>query len=151
MQQVFPCLAVLVVGCVLLQPTVSSADSCVMYHKRAPVKGVCGCVSNVAGDKLKNVEITLARDGDSVLFNTRSDSKGSFSFGSIPEGNYTLHIKASGYREVQRDLRVSRSEKQCEPTIDVKLGLRVCDTGTYVKGVDKPSDLDAGFRNGRDR
>lgn len=143
-RRLFVCLEVLAIGCVLLWRTVSGADSCLMYHKRATVNGVCGSVANIAGEKLSDAEITLTGEGGTVLFDTKSDSRGSFSFRSTPEGNYRLHVKATGYREAQRDLRVSHSdENKCKPKIDVKLGFRVCDTGTYIRGVDKPSDLDA--------
>lgn len=146
MQRLSLCVKLLAVGLVLLQPIVSRPDSCVKYHKRAPVKRVCGRVVNVLGEKLKEAEITLTDERNSVLFNRKTDGEGSFSFGSIPEGDYTLHIKAPGYHEAQRALRVSHSNaKGCKPKIDVTLGLVVCDTGTYIKGVDKPSDLDADF------
>jgi hypothetical protein len=111
------------------------------------VKGVCGNVANIVREKLDNVEITLTDEGKTVLFNTKSDSNGSFSFPLIPEGSYTLHVKAPGYREARRDLHVSRSAHQgCKHKIEVTLGFRVCDTVTYIKGVDRPSDLEADFQ-----
>ena len=138
----------LVIASALLGCSVAShADSCVMLHKRAPVRAVCGRVINIAGEKLNNVDLTLTGEAGSVLFTTRSDTKGLFSFGSIPKGDYTLHAKAPGYRVAERELRITNTgENKCSPTIDVKLGFRVCDTGTHIKGVDKPSDLDSEFR-----
>ncbi len=71
---------------------------------------------------------------------------GSFSFGSIPKGGYTLHVEATGYYVAEREIRVtSGDEEKCSPKIEVTLGLKVCDTGIYIKGVDKPSDLDSQF------
>jgi hypothetical protein len=148
MQRLFFCLQCLVIGCALLECSVAAhADSCVMFHKRAPVRAVCGRVINIAGEKLNNVDLSLTGETGSVLFTTRSDAKGSFSFGSIPQGDYTLHAKAPGYRAAEREIRVTNTdEEKCSPKIDVTLGFRVCDTGTKVKGVDKPSDLDSEFR-----
>jgi hypothetical protein len=147
MQKLFFRLHCLVIGCTLLECSVASyADSCVMFHKRAPVRAVCGRVNNIAGEKLNNVDLTLAGETGSVLFTTSSDIKGSFSFGSIPKGDYTLHAEAPGYRVAEREIRVTNTdEKKCSPKIDVTLGFRVCDTGVRVKGVDKPSDLDSEF------
>jgi hypothetical protein len=71
-----------------------------------------------------------------VLFTTRSDSKGSFSFGSIPKGDYTLHVKAPAYRTAEREIRVTNSdEEKSLPKIDVTLGFRRCEASTHVKGV----------------
>ena len=137
----------LVVVCLLVQSLGSFADTCVKYHKRAPVRAVCGRVTNILGEKVKDAEITLTGDNDSVIFHTKSDDKGFFSFGSTPKGNYTLHVNAPGWQEAQRDLEVTDKDgKKCKPQIDVGLGLRFCSTGVYVKGVDKPSDLDPDFR-----
>jgi hypothetical protein len=147
MQRLFSHLQCLVIAVALLECSLAShADSCVMFHKRAPVKALCGRVINIAGEKLNDVEITLTGETGSVLFTTRSDIKGPFSFGSISKGNYTLHAKVPGYRVAQREIRVTNTdEEKCSPRIDVTLGFGACDTGTHVKGVDKPSDLDSEF------
>ena len=148
MQSLFFQLQCLIIGCALLECSVAShADSCVMFHKRAPMRAVCGHVINIAGEELNNVDLTLTGETGSVLFTTRSDSKGSFSFGSIPKGDYTLHAKVTGYHVAEREIRVTNTgEEKCSAKIDITLGFRVCDTGTHVKGVDKPSDLDSEFR-----
>ena len=145
MQRLFSHLQCLVIGCALLECAVAShADSCVMFHKRASLRAVCGRVINIAGEKLDNVDLTLTGGTGSVLFTARSDARGSFWFGSIPKGDYTLHAKAPGYRAAERGIRVTTAhEKKCSPKIDVTLGLGSCDTGTHVKGVDQPSDLDS--------
>lgn len=67
---------------------VSHADSCVMFHKRAPVQAVCGRIANVAGERLNGVEVTLTDETGSVLFRERSDAKGKFFFGSLPKRDY---------------------------------------------------------------
>jgi hypothetical protein len=82
-----------------------------MFHKRAPVRTVCGRVVNVAGEKLDHVDRTLTGEAGSVLFTTRSDNKGSFSFGAIPKGDYTLHGKAPGYRVAARDIQVTNVDR----------------------------------------
>jgi hypothetical protein len=144
MQRLSFYLRCLVISCALLDCSSSShADTCVLFHKRAPVKAVCGRVINIAGEKLDNVELTLPDETGPVLFTTRSDTKGSFSFGLIPKGDYTLHVIAPGYHVVERQIRVTNTnEKKCSPKIDVRLGFDVCDSGTRVTGVDKLSDLD---------
>jgi hypothetical protein len=151
MQRLFFHLQCLVIGCALLECSVAAhADSCVMFHKPAPMRAVCGRVINIAGETLNQVDLTLTGETGSVLFTTRSDSKGFFSFGSIPKGDYTLHAKVTGYRVAEREIRVTNTgEEKCSPKIDITLGFRVCDTGTYVKGVDKPSDLDSELRKRR--
>jgi carboxypeptidase family protein len=83
-----------------------------------------------------------------VLFTIWSDTKGSFSFSAIPNGDYTLHAEAPGYRVAKREIRVTNTdEEKCSPKIDVTLGFGSCDTGTYIKSVDKLFDLDSEFRH----
>jgi hypothetical protein len=95
-----------------------------MFHKRAPVRAVCGRVTNRAGEKLNNVALTLTGETASVLFTTWSDCKGSFSFSSIPNGDYTLHAETTGHRVAKREIRVTNTdEEKCSPKIDVHLAL----------------------------
>jgi hypothetical protein len=69
MQRLFFHLQCLVIGCALLECSVAAhADSCVMFHKRAPMRAVCGRVINIAGEKLNQVELTLTgRNGIRAL------------------------------------------------------------------------------------
>ena len=119
MQRLFFHLQCLVIGCALLECSVAAhADSCVMFHKRAPMRAVCGRVINIAGEKLNQVELTLTGETGSVLFTTRSDSKGFFSFGSMPKGDYTLHAKATGYHVAEREIRVTNTgEENARPKL----------------------------------
>ena len=145
LSKLLPSLLLLVIGWTALQcPTAVRADSCVKFYKRAPVKAVCGRVTDPAGERLNNVELTLTNRAGSVLFTTRSNRKGQFSFGATPKGDYKLHANLRDYIEVRRDVRVTRSnEKKCSPKIEVVLATSICACGTRVKGVDKPSDLDS--------
>jgi hypothetical protein len=128
----------------LLQAPVSHADTCVLYHKRAAIKAVCGTVIDPTGERLKDVEATLTDENGSVVFSTHSDANGKFSFRLVPKGDYTLNVAAKGYHKVQRDIRVTHMGSQsCHRKITVTLGVSSCDTGTRIKGIDKPSDLDA--------
>ncbi len=134
----------LVIICILLQPSLSHADTCVLYHRRAPVKAVCGTVIDPAGERLKDVEVTLTNTDGSVVFSTHSDAKGNFSLRTVPRGDYTLNVAAEDYHTAHRDIRVTDTGSQsCRRKIEVTLGVTGCDTGTRIKGVDKPSDLDA--------
>jgi Carboxypeptidase regulatory-like domain len=121
MQRRFFHLQCLVIGCALLECSAAShADSCVMFHKRVPMRAVCGRLINIAGEKLNHVELTLSGETGSVLFTTRSDSKGFFSFGSIPKGDYTLHAKVTGYHVAEREIRVTNTgEEKCSPKIAI--------------------------------
>ena len=129
----------LVLGSAFVQcPTVLHANTCVMPSKRAPVKAVCGRVTNPVGEKLNKVELTLSGEAGAVLFTTSSDNEGRFSFGSIPKGDYLLRAKAPrGYVDTQREIRVIKNnQKRCSPKIEVQLGTGDCTTFTYIKGVD---------------
>lgn len=144
MVRLFPISWPLLTACVLLQCSPSNADSCVFYHKRAPVKTVCGTVIDPTGERLTDVELTLTDWKGSLVFRTHSDTKGKFSFRSVPKGDYTLNVAAEGLHKANRDIRVIRTgNRSCHRKIAVTLGVSVCDTGTYIKGIDKPSDLDA--------
>jgi len=140
MPRLFFYLRWLVLGSAFVRcPTVSHADTCVMPYKRAPVKAVCGRVTNPVGEKLNKVDLTLTDEKGAVLFTTSSDNEGRFSFGSISKGDYLLRAKApSGYMDTQREIRVIKSsQKRCSPKIEVRLGTGTCTTFTYIKGVDK--------------
>jgi len=146
MLRLYPFSWPLVIACALFQSSLSDADTCVLYHKRAPVKAVCGTVIDPAGERLKDVELSLTDVKGFVVFSTHSDAEGKFSFRLVPEGDYTLNAAANGYHGVQRDIRVIRTGSQsCHQKIAVTLGVSVYDTGTRIKGIDKPSDLDADF------
>ena len=114
------------------------------------MKAVCGHVINPAGEKLNGVEFDLSDEKGSVVYTIKSDNRGVFRFDSVRKGFYTLHATAHGYSETEREISVIRDDgRNCSPKIEVTLGTSVCSTGTYVKGIDKPSDLDADFRNSR--
>src|SRR5579872_4937847 len=75
----------LVIICILLQPSLSHADTCVLYHRRAPVKAVCGTVIDPAGERLKDVEVTLTNTDGSVVFSTHSDANENSIWSPIPQ------------------------------------------------------------------
>jgi len=139
----FPDICSVVVGFILLQfACVCYADTCSKYHKRAPVKSVCGRITNILGQRPDGVGLTLVTESGSVLSSAQVDNHGKFSFTPVPKGDYTLRATAPGYRTEQRQLSVTRDRtKNCKPTIDVKLGFTTCQGGTYIRGVDKKSDL----------
>lgn len=101
---------------------------------------------DITGQRLKDVELILTDEKGSVVFRTHSDAKGRFSFRLVPKGDYTINAATEGYHKAQRDIRVIRTGSQaCHTKIAVTLGIRYCETGTYIKGIDKPSDLDTDF------
>jgi hypothetical protein len=116
----------------------SHAATCVLPSKRAAVSDVCGRVINPAGERLNGVELSLTSESDSATFAVESDGVGSFSFGPVPKGDYTLHATALHYHGAVRQIRVARSsDKPCTGRIVITLGFDVCDTGVRVKGTDK--------------
>lgn len=146
MPRVFFHLQWLVLGVAFVQcPTILHADECVKFHKRAPVKVVCGRVTNAAGERLNKVDLTLTGETGAVLFTASSDNEGRFLFGSVPKGDYLLRAKGpAGYSEVQREIRVTKNnQKRCSPKIEISLGPGSCSSGTRIKGVDKLSDLES--------
>jgi len=124
--------------------TILHADECVKFHKRAPLKAVCGRVTNEAGERLAKVELTLTGEAGVVLFTASSDNQGRFLFRAIPKGNYLLRATGStGYREVERAIRVTENnQKRCSAKIEISLGPGYCESGTRIKGIDKESDLE---------
>ena len=139
----FPYICSVVVGFILLQSASASyPDTCSKYHKRARVKSVCGRISNILGQRPDGVELTLVTESGSVLSSAQVDNQGKFSFAPVPKGGYTLRATAPWYRTEQRQLSVTRDRtKSCKSSIDVKLGFTTCQGGTYIRGVDKKSDL----------
>jgi hypothetical protein len=132
-----------VIGLMLLNSTGSCyVDTCNKYHKRAPVDSVCGQVTNPLGEAPDGVELTLSQASGSAVFTAKADSKGKFFFGDVPKGDYTLRVLARGYTAEERELRVIRNLRSCKkPQIEVRLSVRSCDGGIYIKGVDKATDL----------
>jgi len=144
MQSLFFHLRCLVIGCALLESSVAShADSCVIFHKRAPVRAVCGKIINELGERPDGVKLTLATASGSALFTAKTDHRGRFAFGPVPKGDYTLRATAPSYLSEQRPIRVTRDrDNACEAMIEVKLGTSSCGGGIYVKGFDKKYDPD---------
>jgi Carboxypeptidase regulatory-like domain len=141
-QRRFSHLQLLVIVCALLEsPVASHADSCVMFHKRAPVRAVCGKIINEVGEPPDGVELTLATESGSSLFTAKTDKRGRFAFGPVPKGDYTLRATAPSYLSEQRPIRVTRDrDNTCKAMIEVKLGTSSCRGGIYVTGIDKQSD-----------
>jgi len=87
--------------------------------------------------------VTLTDETGLVLFRERSDAKGKFFFGSLPKRDYTLHVDAPGYHLVERHLRVTRTNNNVAAQRSMSNSAFGCVTqGTYIKGVNKPGDLD---------
>ena len=74
MLRLYPFSWPLVIAFALLQSPLSAADTCVLYHKCAPVNAVCGTVIDPTGERLKDVELTLTDEKGSVVFSTHSDA-----------------------------------------------------------------------------
>lgn len=130
-------------GCILLQSVAArSIDTCYKYHKRAPVKSVCGRIQDISGARPDGLKLTLVTLNDTVLSTAEIDHNGRFIFGPVPKGDYLLRATAPGYLTLERQLRITRDQyKSCKPRIEMTLGFRSCDGGTYVRGFDKKSDL----------
>lgn len=130
-------------GCILLQSVAAySVDTCYKYHKRAPVKSVCGRIQDISGARPDGLELTLVTLNGSVLSTAQIDHDGKFIFGPVRKGDYLLRATAPGYQKLERELRVTHDQdKSCKPRIEITLGFRSCDGGTYVSGFDKKSDL----------
>ena len=142
-QRLFSQLQCLMIGCALLGCSIAAyADSCVMFHKRAPVRAVCGKIINELGERPEGVKLTLATASGSSLFTAKTDTRGRFDFGPVPKGDYTLRATAPSYLSEQRPIRVTRDrDNTCKAMIEVKLGTSPCRGGIYVKNFDKESDL----------
>ena len=143
MQRLFSHLLFLMVGCALPGcATACYADSCVMFHKRAPVRAVCGQIIDESGERPDGAKLTLAAATGSARFTAKTDTRGRFDFGPVPKGDYTLRATAPSYRSEQRPIRVTRDrDRTCKAAIEVKLGTFSCRGGIYVKYFDKESDL----------
>jgi len=143
MQTRFLLIRSIVITFILLQLVCAChADTCYKHHKRAPVRAVCGRVHNVLGERPNGIELTLSADNSSSRFSAKTDDKGGFVFGPVPKGDYTLRASAPGYTPEERPLRISGDgKKSCTQQINVTLGFRSCDGGTYIRGFDKKSDL----------
>lgn len=143
MQRQFLYIVSLAFGLILLQPVAARAvDECFKYHKHAEVKSVCGRIDNQLGERPDGVELTLVTNSGSVLSSAKVDAKGRFTFAPVPKGDYLLRATAPGYSTEERELRVTHDRDQkCKPRIEVRLGLKVCSGGTYIRGFDKKRDL----------
>jgi hypothetical protein len=96
-------------------------------------------------EPVANIELELTSDAGSPHFSTKSDSKGSFSFRSIPKGDYTLHAEAHGFVKAGRKLRVTVNRRaKCAPKITIRLGIGDdCGSPITIKGFDGPAELES--------
>ena len=77
MQTRFSNIRSVAVGLILLHNAGNCfVDTCYKYHKRAPVKSVCGRVSNALGEPPDGVTLTLLTASGSTLVSVKADKKG---------------------------------------------------------------------------
>lgn len=140
MQICFSRIRSVVIGLILLHTAGNCfVDTCTKYHKRAPVKSVCGRVSNPLGERPDGAELTLLTASGAALLTVKAENNGKFAFGRVSKGDYTLRATAPGYTTEERQIHLTRNQgNSCKQArIEVRLGFRSCDGGIYIKGVEK--------------
>ena len=99
-----------------------------------PVEQISGTVKDENGQALEYVSITLINFG----INTTTDKNGKYQFSNIPEGNYLLSFKLTGYESKTQKINVSNKNK----TFDVTLSESLIQTPVIdVTGSTNPSDI----------
>jgi hypothetical protein len=74
------------------------------------------------GDLLPNVDlILLDRTSGFPLYSTRSNEKGQFDFGQIPEGKYLLKTCIEGFCTIEIEMTVATSAKHSPLRIEIPL------------------------------
>ena len=72
---------------------------------------IVGSVKDPSGLPVAGAEVKLVQPATGVARQTRSSDRGDFSFPSLPPGEYSLTIKAPGFKSVeQTSLKLSASE-----------------------------------------
>ena len=143
-------MSVMAIVFMFLQGTIAVATECVTFSKRAPVKTVTGRVTDPLGEYMADVEVTLTADTSTTHLVTKTDTKGRFHFHSIPRGDYTLVVRATGYLESRRQLRIADcSNVKCGKQLEVRLEVGGHCPSVFVKGFDKDADLEEEWRKRR--
>ncbi len=90
---------------------------------------VTGSVADSTGAVIPNAELTLTNDGTGVSQQDKAGSNGSFRFGLVPPGTYTLTVKAQGFttREI-KNIVVEASS-----TVPVAVTMSVASASTTVE------------------
>ncbi len=98
------------------------------------VKKISGTVKNENSRPLEYVSVTLVDFG----INTSTDKNGNFEFSNIPEGNYLLSFKLTGYQSKTLRVNVSNDNN----TFDIVLSESLIQTPVIdVTGTTNPSDI----------
>src|ERR1700691_2423204 len=63
---------------------------------------IAGTVKDPSGRVIPNAEVTLRESTTGISYQTRSDSKGLYTFPVLPVGHYELQVKAPGFSGYQR-------------------------------------------------
>jgi len=90
---------------------------------------VTGTVADSSGAVITNAALTLTNDGTGVSQQDTSETNGSFRFGLVPPGTYTLTVKAQGFTTKDtKNIIVAAST-----TVPVSVVLSVATSQTLVE------------------
>ncbi len=105
-----------------------------LQSQTIPGNQISGMVSNENKQPLEYVSVTLVNFG----INTTTDSDGKYEFSNVPEGNYLLSFKLTGYESKTLQIKVSKRNN----TFNVRLSETLIQTPVIdVTGTTNPSDI----------
>jgi iron complex outermembrane receptor protein len=120
-------------GIIILCQLIFSASSTLLAHTD-PVEQISGTVNDENSQALEYVSVTLVDFG----INTTTDKNGKYQFTNIPEGNYLLSFKLTGYESKTQKISVSSNNT----TFNVILTESLIQTPVIdVTGSTNPSDI----------
>src|SRR5437879_2827291 len=98
------------------------AFTCVNVVNAQSVQGVVtGSVADSSGAVVPNADVTLTNEGTGIKQQQTTGSDGSFRFGLVPPGAYTLAVKAQGFTE--RDVKGITVEASTTVPVNVTLSV----------------------------
>lgn len=82
-----------------------------------------GAVSDPTGLPMQNISVRLAQTATGAAREASTGERGSFLFGSVPPGEYSLRVSASGFKQLERPgIHLTASEKLAVGTLTLEIG-----------------------------
>ena len=103
-------------GCLVLFFLSAPVAACVN-----PPASLSGTVRDATGAVISDADVQLITAQLATVAATKTDAQGRFSFADVPEGNFLVLIRASGFLEKREAVNTRLVEKELEITLDPRL------------------------------
>src|SRR6266550_8154610 len=114
--------------------------TCAMTFAQSDLASVNGVVRDPSGAVIPDAKITLRNEATAVELKTATSAAGNYSITSLPAGNYTLTVEASGFKRFEQSRNIVVSNVTA--TLDATLTLGAASEIVQVPAEAQPGQAD---------